>query len=147
MKVFLDTNVLTSAVATRGLCADVLREVFSSHKLFISDQVLTELRRVLRLKFRVTRDLADEFMWLLKQDSVSVKPGEPPRIELKDKHDLAILGAAVGARVEVLVTGDEELLGLGAVGNVQILSPRQFWEKLRADQRRRAERAKRRRLD
>ncbi len=27
MKVFLDTNVLVSAIATRGLCADVLREV------------------------------------------------------------------------------------------------------------------------
>ena len=34
MKVFLDTNVLASAAATRGLCADVLREVFASHRPF-----------------------------------------------------------------------------------------------------------------
>ncbi len=40
MKVFLDTNVLASAAVTRGLCSDVLREVFASHDLFISEQVL-----------------------------------------------------------------------------------------------------------
>jgi predicted nucleic acid-binding protein len=56
MKVFLDTNVLASAAATRGLCADGLRQVFASHQLFISDQVLNELNRVLRFKFGVGQD-------------------------------------------------------------------------------------------
>ena len=46
MRVFLDTNVLASAAATRGLCADVLREVLTSHELLTSAQVLSELKRV-----------------------------------------------------------------------------------------------------
>jgi len=37
VKVFLDTNILVSATATRGLCADVLREVLASHQLIVSD--------------------------------------------------------------------------------------------------------------
>jgi uncharacterized protein len=136
MKVFLDTNVLASAAATRGLCADVFREVFASHELFISDQVLTELRRVLRLKFGVGQDLIDDFIWLLEQDSVPAQPAQLPGIELKDKDDLAIVGAAITAGVEVLVTGDKELLGLGRFFNLEILSPRQFWERLKTQQQR-----------
>jgi len=145
MKVFLDTNVLASAAATRGLCADVLREVFASHELFISDQVLAELRRVLRLKFGVGQDLIDDFIWLLEQDSVPAQPAQLPRIKLKDRDDLAIVGASITAGVEVLVTGDKELLDLGRIVNLEILSPRQFWERLKAQQQRRAGRDKQRR--
>jgi len=145
MKVFLDTNVLASAAATRGLCADVLREVFASHELFISDQVIAELRRALRLKFGVAQDLIDDFISLLEQDSISAQPTQLPRIELKDRDDLAIVGAAISAGVEVLVTGDNDLLDLGRIANLEILSPRQFWERLKAKQQRGAGRSEPRR--
>ena len=132
MKIFLDTNVLASAAATRGLCADVLREVFASHDLFISEQVLNELRRVLRLKFGVPQALIDDFIQLLQQNSVLAQPSQVPRVKLQDKEVLNILAAAITAGAEVLITGDKELLDLGGVEKLEILSPRQFWEKLKA---------------
>ncbi len=136
MKVFLDTNVLASAAATRGLCADVLREVFAFHELFISEQVLVELRRVLKLKFGVPQELIDDFIELLERDSIPVQPGDLPSIQIKDSDDLTILGAAISAGVEVLVTGDRELIGLNPISDLEVLSPRQFWEKLKAQQQR-----------
>ena len=142
MKVFLDTNVLASAAATRGLCSDVLREVFASHDLFISEQVLSELKRVLRSKFGIGENLTDDLIWLLRQDTILAQPARLPRVDLQDKDDLHILGAAIAAGVGVLVTGDKELLDLGHVENVEILSPRQFWEKLKAELRRRGGRGK-----
>jgi len=145
MKILLDTNVLASAAATRGLCADVLREVFASHDLFISEQVLNELRRVLRLKFGVGQDLIDDFIQLLQQDSVFAQPSRVPKIKLQDTEDLTILAAAITAGAEVLITGDKELLDLGRVENLEILSPRQFWEKLKAQEKRGAGRDKPRR--
>jgi putative PIN family toxin of toxin-antitoxin system len=145
MKVFLDTNVLASAVATRGLCADVLRQVFASNQLCISEQVLNELNRVLKFKFGAGQDLLDDFIWLLQQDTVLAQPAQLPRVELQDKDDLPILGAAIAAGAEVLVTGDKELLALGHIKDMEILSPRQFWEKLKAQQQRRAGRGKPRR--
>ncbi len=142
MKVFLDTNVLASAAATRGLCADVLREVFASHDFLISEQILNELQRVLRSKFSVDEDLIDDFIWLLHQGTVLAQPAELPKVDLQDKDDLPILGAAIAAGAEVLVTGDKELLELRHVGDLEILSPRQFWEKLKAPQQRRGGRRK-----
>ena len=91
------------------------------------------------------QDLIDDFIWLLQQDTVLAQPAELPRVELQDKDDLPILGAAIAAGAEVLVTGDKELLDLGHIEDLEILSPRQFWEKLRAQQQRRAGRGKPRR--
>lgn len=145
MRVFLDTNVLASAAATRGLCADVLREVFACHELFLSRQVLKELKCVLRSKFGIDRDLSDEFIWLLQQDAVIAKAAPAASVKLRDKNDLPILGTAVAAGAQVFVTGDKELLELGRIENVEILSPRQFWEKLKAQQPRQTRRGKPRR--
>jgi len=142
MKVFLDTNVLASAAATRGLCADVLRAVFASHELLISEDALNELKRVLTSKFGVEQRFIDEFSALLRQDAVLCPRVSLPRVELQDKDDLPILGAAIAAHAEVLVTGDRELLNLGHIQSLAIVSPRQFYEKLKAQQQRRTGRGK-----
>jgi predicted nucleic acid-binding protein len=107
--------------------------------------VLKELNRVLRFKFGVGQELIDDFIWLLQQDTVLAEPAELPRINLRDKDDLPILAAAIAAGAEVLVTGDKELLDLGHIEDLQILSPRQFWEKMKIQQQRRAARVKPRR--
>ena len=45
MRVALDTNVLASAIGTRGLCADVLRVVVLEHELILGEHMLAELRK------------------------------------------------------------------------------------------------------
>ena len=132
MRVFLDTNVLASAAATRGLCADVLREVLTSHELLTSAQVLSELKRVLKTKFGVAQDLIDDFIALMRQDTVLAQPGQLPTVEIQDQDDLPILSAAISAGAAVFVTGDKEILDIGQIENLAILSPRQFWDKLKA---------------
>ena len=100
MRVFLDTNVLVSAAATRGLCADVLREVLASHELLTSMQVLRELKRVLTAKFGVAQDLIEDFIALIRQDTVLARPGPPPRVEIADRDDLSVLSAAILGKAE-----------------------------------------------
>ncbi len=132
MRVFLDTNVLASAVATRGLCADVLREVLSSHDLIISKHLLNELKEVLQRKFGIPSPLISEFVDMLQQDTILVNPDNSPQIQIKDKDDLMILSAALTANANLLVTGDKELLALDKVKNLEIVSPRLFWNRLKA---------------
>ena len=56
MKIFLDTNVLASALTSRGLCADLFEVVLQSHELVTSEVVLKELKRVLREKLGQSDD-------------------------------------------------------------------------------------------
>ena len=132
MRVFLDTNVLVSAVATRGLCADVFREVLTSHELIICDALLQEVKRVLQQKLKAPPSLASEFLNLLTQDTIKAKPSQLPKVAIKHKSDLIILAAALSGNAELLVTGDRELLDLGNVEGLDIVSPRAFWERLRS---------------
>ena len=134
MKVFLDTNVLVSAVATRGLCADVLREVLVSHQLVVSDQLFEELKKVLSNKLKVPQNLISEFIEILQQDSHLSTPSVKLEIYIKDQDDLSILSAALDGNAEIFITGDNELLELQKVGRMDIVSPRLFWEKLKAQQ-------------
>ena len=132
MKVVLDTNVLASAVATRGLCADILRAVLAEHEVVICRQITEELRRVLIDKFGVSHGLVSEVLWLLRQDATTVRPRTAPNVTLEDEEDLGILAAAVAAEADVLVTGDKALQDLRQVERTAIQSPRASWEQLAA---------------
>jgi predicted nucleic acid-binding protein len=50
VRIFLDTNVLASAIATRGLCAELFEGIIADHELLISREVLRELERTLQGK-------------------------------------------------------------------------------------------------
>ena len=131
MRVFLDTNVLVSAVATRGLCADVLREVLLSHQLVISPPLLSELKNTLHTKIGIPQEIISDFLHLLTQDSTLSENAELRNIDIHDTDDILILSTAVSGNAELFVTGDKELLGLEKIDTMGIVSPRQFWEKLK----------------
>jgi len=132
MRVFLDTNVLVSALATRGLCADVLREVLTSHQLVVSAPLFTELKRVLRQKLQIPAELIDDTTAVLQQDAYLATPSTFPDIKIRDKDDFMILSSALNGNADLLVTGDKELLNLRKVEDMEIVSPRGFWETVRA---------------
>ena len=131
MRIFLDTNILVSAVATRGLCADVLREVLTFHEIIISEQLLSELRESLARKLGVPKSLVEEFVETLVQEAHFAQPSVLPGVKVRDRDDLAILSAALDGKADLFITGDKELLTLGSVGPMDIINPRKFWEVLR----------------
>lgn len=133
MRIFLDTNVLVSAVATRGLCADVMREVFSSHLLVISLPLLNELRRILTEKIGLPEDIISDFFDLLRQDAICSIAEEDIDIDFPDSDDIPILSSALNGGADFFVTGDKALLELGKLSDMSILSPREFWEMIKSD--------------
>lgn len=132
MKVFLDTNVLVSAVATRGLCADVMREVLVSHQLVVSAPLSLELENILQKKLGLPLGLISEFIEILEQDAHHSSPSDLTNIDIRDKNDLTILSSALNGEADIFVTGDKELLELGRIGDMDIVSPKMFWERLKA---------------
>ena len=130
MKVFLDTNVIVSAVTTKGLCADAYRAVLADHDLVTSTKVLHEFQRFLKMEFSVTDELIAEYLELIEEDSVLAEAGDLLALAIKDKDDVEIVAAAVTAKADVLVTGDREVQGLKSIQKTRIVSPREFWEGL-----------------
>ena len=128
MKVFLDTNVLVSAVATRGLSADVVRLVVAQHDLLTGAVNLAELQRVLRDKLRAPAKTIRELDALLRTHTIIPKPATLLAVAVRDPDDAWVLASAVAAAADVLVTGDRDLLDLGKRAPLPIVDPRGFWE-------------------
>lgn len=55
---FLDSNVLVSAVATRGICYDVLQTVITKHELLLGETVNGETRRSPSVQHRLANHRA-----------------------------------------------------------------------------------------
>jgi putative PIN family toxin of toxin-antitoxin system len=129
VRVFLDTNVLVSAHATRGLCRDVLRLILAEHTLLSAEVVLVEVERVLTTKFRLSEEVVQEVIASLREHHVEPRPESIGDVVVRDSDDAWILASALAARAEVLVTGDPDLLDLaGTVTGLRITNPRGFWD-------------------
>lgn len=131
MKIFFDTNVLVSAFATRGICADLFRHVLTEHELIVGEVVLTELRRILRERIRVPRATMAEIEGLLREAVVVPKPKQHLTLRISDPDDEWIVASAAAGKADVLVTGDAALLKVASRSPVPIVSPRGLWDMLR----------------
>ena len=132
MRVYLDTNVFVSALATRGLCADLFQAILADHQLVVGETVLTELRRVLSKKLKMAPSLIDEVEAFLRSQGEVVSDPPPTTLEVRDPADRLVVAEAIAGGADVLVTGDGDLLSVAAGAPLPIVAPRAFWELLKA---------------
>ena len=126
----MDTNVLFAALAARGLCEAVLQMCVSDHELVTSEYILDELGRHLRSKLKLPASLAHHTLDLLRQQATLVEPLQVPAAACRDANDLPILGTALAGAAQCLVTGDQDLLQLESYQGIEVLTPRQFHDRL-----------------
>ena len=79
----------------------------------------------------VLQQIVSDFIDLLMQESIFSEKTPLTHIKVKDEDDIVIIPAALNGNAEILVTGDKELLEIGTVQSMQIISPRMFWEILK----------------
>ena len=133
MRVFLDANVLLSAFASRGLCADLLEVVLLEHDLVLGHDVVREVSKALRLKLKLPAARAAEVVEFISGEAAHIVSQSEPIDARVDPDDALVLGEAIAAHAEVFVTGDAALLKLGAIETLELVTPRRFWEMLHAD--------------
>ncbi len=127
MRVFLDTNVLVAAIATRGLCNELYEYVLAEHELITGEVIISELRRVLKDRIGLSAGDVDVIEEILRDHEVVPKPSEPYPLDINDPDDKWVLASAVSGRADVLVTGDSDLLNIASQAPLRIMNPRDFW--------------------
>jgi len=105
----------------------------AEHELILGQAVLTELKRVLRKKMRVPNVVIDEYDALLRRESRVVSKAKAFVVAIRDKSDIPALSEAIAGNAEILITGDRDLLDIAEQLQLQILTPREWWEQLRRD--------------
>lgn len=130
MRVVFDSNVLIAAFATHGLCHTLFELCLQGHEIVISRFILEEVEEKLQKKVKVPATIAREIIVYLEKHCLLKRPVPIPSEVCRDPEDSAVLGLAVAAQAECLVSGDEDLLVIKTYHETTILSPRQLYERL-----------------
>jgi uncharacterized protein len=131
VRLFLDTNVLVSAFAARGLSADLFELVRINHEFVTGRTVLKEFERALRVKIKFPLAQCAEIVAYISGEAALVVDTAPPADCEAEDDDRQVLGEALVGQAEIFVTGDATLAALKEVDAMRILTPRQLWEALR----------------
>ena len=131
MKVFVDSNVLISALRGSALCRQLVFQIqeVSNKQVFISETVLGETARILRHKMGFPAVVvAAQLAQIAELLNVSPKAMEP--VPCADPDDGWVLADAVQTGADYFVTGDKVLLTMYAVQSMRIVTPRELMDQV-----------------
>jgi predicted nucleic acid-binding protein len=134
MRVFLDANILFSAVKSDGAVRELLRLLLDSgHECWIDDYVVIEARRNLTAKEPNALVALDTLLKRLRSSPARAPGPELKLVNWLPEKDRSVLAAAMRLRCDALVTGDRTHFGPGygkVFDGVTIHSPRSLAEQL-----------------
>jgi putative PIN family toxin of toxin-antitoxin system len=128
MRLVLDTNVLIAAFISHGGCNELLEHCVIHHDVILSPFILNELQEKLVHKFKYSEKEAEAVVHLLQSSCEIVQAQAFPVQLSRDADDDNILAAAMTGNCSHIITGDNDLLDLKKVGDIEIISPNEFWK-------------------
>jgi len=129
VRVVFDTNIFISAIVISRSQAEkaISKIIEGGDTLIISRAIIDEVLSLLSSKFSRDREAISHVAVYLSDLGEVVSPTKRIRI-LKDEPDNRILECALGGKVDVIVTGDKEMLNLGEHQGVKIISLKAYLE-------------------
>lgn len=131
MKIILDTNVVIAAYAARGLCHELFELCMDRHTLITSEDILQETKKNLKKQLGLPENLVESVLRMLREKSQLHDYETLPSPVCRDADDDKILALAKSSGADMIITGDPDLLVLEKFESTIIVSPRQFWERLK----------------
>jgi putative PIN family toxin of toxin-antitoxin system len=136
IRVVLDTNVVISALIKPGSIPESVFEIALSHprvQLCLSKDIVGEYKAVLaygKFKKYLHKDNIAQALRTIKQSAVLIEPRTVGIPKLVDPDDEKFLACAVTARAAYLITGNTKHFPQSSFGSVQIITPRDFYDKM-----------------
>jgi uncharacterized protein len=136
-KIVVDTNVLVSALLTKGYSSRIIDELILSKKvkLCLSPPIFKEYVDVLfRKKFaRYPSFVASAELVLAKMEELAIIYEPTIKLDLlKDKDDNKFLELAITTDASLLVTGNKNDFRISSYQTVKIVTPKECWDTLSA---------------
>lgn len=126
-RVVVDTNVWISGIVFGGKPEQVLRSLLDGQaELIISEELITELRQKIIQKFP---DYLTSFQGIeasIRKDIRLVRLDVSLRPVSRDPDDDKFIETALSGRADIIISGDRDLLEIGAYEGISIVKPAEF---------------------
>ncbi len=136
MRVVLDTNVVVSALLWGGTPQRLIEAAEEEGLALVTSEVLiAELADILeRAKFAAKlvqlNSSPAEVLACYREIAEVIDAAPIEESALRDPDDAAVLACAMAARVEAIVSGNDDLHALGTCRGILVLSPAQCLQRL-----------------
>lgn len=128
MKILFDTNVLVSAFVSRGgHCYEILDRAIHDRELYCTSFIVNELKKVLRNNFHFSGKLISEIIQFIEKFFTMGETADTIPAICRDPEDDQILADALENSIDILITGDKDLLDLKNYRGVRIIRPSEYW--------------------
>lgn len=131
MRILIDTNVLISAILfPDSLPYRVVEKVIIEHTLILSPGIIEESKAVFHRKFVTKLPDLERFFARLAYELPPVATVVPHSLRhvIRDENDVHVLEAALAAKADIILTGDQDFAELPMTKPL-VLTPRQFIER------------------
>ena len=130
MRVVFDTNVLISAILFGGVPGRLLKHAATRRaSLVTSAWILDEFDRTLRMKFDWPVATATAARATIEEISEIANPRVVTVIS-RDPDDDNVIATALEGGATDIVSGDKDLLELGAFAGIEIVRPRELLDRI-----------------
>ena len=130
MRILIDTNIIISGLFFHGLPKQLLAEFdYEKFSVCVNKSIVAEYteqvdKKISNTKYRLDKDLREKFFKNLH----SFKSVSDLKI-CRDPKDDKFINCAIDAKAVYIVSGDNDLLTLKNVADIEIVTAREFYEK------------------
>ncbi len=133
--VVLDVNILVSAALNdHGLPARITDMALEGeYELAVSNHILEKMAEVFERPYflkNLSAEGRSRILHALNVDTEPVEPDDTVRGVAPDVEDDLVLGTAVAANADYLITGDKGLLAIGEYRGVRIMTAGEFFHEM-----------------
>jgi putative PIN family toxin of toxin-antitoxin system len=127
MRVVVDTNVLISGLFWGGRPRRVTDLAAAGRfQALTSVELLLELEDVLTEDYDVPQEQVDRVLRDVLSYAEMIVPGEETSVPVRDADDVKVIACAIAGGADCIVTADQDLLSLGNIRGISVVTPAQF---------------------
>ena len=129
MKVFIDTNILISAMLFKNSKVyDAYEKIVQDCECYISENTITEIKNVFNKKFQDKINMIEVFITMTLKTVKLVKDIEesyPLEKTIRDPKDIYIYRNAKYLKCDAIISGDKDFLENSKL-DIKIISPNEY---------------------
>ena len=111
-----------------SICYDIIDHSIEGHTLYYTAFIIDEFKSVFKEDFHYSESVINEFIAFITKFFTKGDTADSTENICRDPKDNQVLSDAANNDIDVIITGDKDLLELKNYKGIKIITPRDYWK-------------------